>query len=67
MLFPVHDDSGDAGVVAIGYYRSRLITRYFWIGGLDSRSAVGQIIFMCVVSCVENIGVHHTQYDKADF
>ena len=64
MLFSVYEEPGGAGVVAIGYCRSRLISRYFWLGGLDSRSAVRQIIFMCVVSCAENIGAHHTQCDK---
>ena len=62
-----HETQRDAEVVAIGYCRPRLITRYFWLGGRDSRSAVRQIIFMCVVSCAENIGAHHTQYDQADF
>ena len=42
MLFSVYEEPGDAGVVAIGYCRSRLITRYLWLGGLDSRS-----LFMC--------------------
>ena len=67
MLFSVYEEPGDAGVVAIGYCRSRLITQYFWLGGLDSRSAMRQIIFMCVVSCAEHIGAHHTQYNQADF
>ena len=67
MLFSVYEEPGDAGVVAIGYCRSRLIMRYFWLGGLDSRSAVRQVIFMCVVSCAENIGAHHTQYDQSWF
>ena len=65
MLFSVYEEPGDAGVVAIGYCRSRLITRYFWLGGLDSRSDMRQIIFMCVVSSAENIGAHHTQYDQS--
>ena len=65
MLFSVYKKPVDAGIVAICYCRSRLITRYFWLGGLDSRSAVRQIIFSCVVSCVENIGAHHTQYDQS--
>ena len=64
MLFSVYEEPGDAGVVAIGYCRSRLITQYFWLGGLDSRSAVRQIFFTCVVSSAENIGAHHTQYDQ---
>ena len=51
LLFSVYEEPGDAGVVAISYCRSRLITRYFWLGGLDSRSAVRQIIFMCGVLC----------------
>ena len=48
MPFSVYEEPGDAEVVAIGYCRSRSITRYFWLGALDSRSAVRQIIFMCV-------------------
>ena len=66
MLFSFYEEPGDAGVVAIGCCRSHLIMQYFWLGlDLDSRSAVRQIIFMCVVSCAENIGAHST--DKADF
>ena len=65
MLFSVYEEPGDAGVVAIGYYRSRLIKRYFWIEGLDSKSAVRQIDFMCVASCADNTGTHHTQYDQS--
>ena len=57
----------DAGVVGIGYCRSRLITQCFWLGGLDPRSAVRQKSLGCVVSSAENIGAHHTQYDQADF
>ena len=51
MLFSIYEEPGDAGVVAIGYCRSRLIMRYFWLGGLDSRSAVRQIIFVCCILC----------------
>ena len=40
MLCSVYEEPGDAGVVAIDYCRSCLITQYFWLGGLDSRSAV---------------------------
>ena len=65
MLFSVYEEPVDAGVVAIGYCRSRLITRYFWVRGLDSKSAVRQIIFMCVMSFAENTGAHHTQYDQS--
>ena len=57
MLFSVHEEPGDAVVVAIGYCRSRVITQS---GRIDSRSAVRQIIFMCVVSRAENIGAHHS-------
>ena len=42
-------------------------SRHFWLGGLDSRSAMRQIISMCVVSCAENIGAHHTQYNQSWF
>ena len=67
MLFSIYEEPLDAGVVATGYCRSRLITQYFWLGGLDSRSAVRQLIFVCVVSGAENIGAHHTQYDQSWF
>ena len=68
MLFSCLNDllSGDAGVVASGYCRSCLITQYFWLGGLDSRSAVRQIIFMCVVSCAKDRSTSHSMI-KADF
>ena len=68
MLFSVYEEPIDARVVAIGYSRSRLITQYFWLGGLDSRPAVRQIIFIVCVCLVLRKSEHTTHSTiKADF